>query len=379
MRDMPVTVLGFGMMGRSRNVAYADVTKYYGDSPINPYIAQGFVLPNEADAARKLGWNVNLDLMDAVRNDKSEYVDICLPNALHYSVALAAIEAKKHVFCEKPLAISLNEAREMKEAAEACPGLLNSVNFIYRRCPANVYARQIAQEKQFGELLEARSYYNQSWGGPGAGFGWRFDEKAGGGTLGDLGSHAIDMLHFITGMLPSEVSATQVTHVKERMGTITKEDGSTERGPVRSYVDDGTRFVYNLPNGGIGSFECTRNAWGTENTQGYELYFENGAIRWCYDDVNYLDVYDPSIRGRGWRRVLCNQGGFAYCHFAGGHMDGYRDFTVSACYENMRAIEGMKPIAPIATFADAYEVERVIEAVRRSNRERRWVKLDEVK
>ena len=138
MRDMPVTVLGFGAMGRARNVSYANVAKYYGDAPINPKVVQGFVLPHEAEAARKLGWEVNLDMMDAVRNDKSEYVDICLPNALHYSVALAAIEAKKHVFCEKPLAISVDEAREMVEAAEACPGLLNSVNFIYRRCPANV-------------------------------------------------------------------------------------------------------------------------------------------------------------------------------------------------------------------------------------------------
>ena len=378
MRDMPVTILGFGMMGRARNAAYSNVAKYYGDAPINPVIKQAFVLPNEADAAKKLGWDVNLDMMDAIRNDKSEYVDICLPNALHYSAAMAALDAKKHVFCEKPLAISVDEAREMMEAAEARPGLLNSVNYIYRRCPANVFARQIVQEDWFGKLLEARSYYNQSWGGPNTGGGWRFDAKAGGGTLGDLGSHALDMLYFVTGLRPSEVVATQVAHVKERMFSVTKEDGSTAREPRKIEVDDGTRVVYNLPNGGIGSLECTRNAWGTENTQGYEFYFENGAIRWCYDDVNYLEVYESGMRARGWRRVLCNQGGFAYCHFAGGHMDGYRDFLTSQCYENMRAIEGMDAIAPIATFREAYEVERTMEAIRRSFRERRWVKLEEI-
>jgi predicted dehydrogenase len=291
---------------------------------------------------------------------------------------MAALDAKKHVFCEKPLAISVDEAREMTEAAEARPGLLNSVNYIYRRCPANVFARQIVQENWFGKLLEARSYYNQSWGGPNTGGGWRFDAKAGGGTLGDLGSHALDMLYFVTGLRPSEVVATQVAHVKERMFSVTKEDGSTAREPRKIEVDDGTRVVYNLPNGGIGSLECTRNAWGTENTQGYEFYFENGAIRWCYDDVNYLEVYESGMRARGWRRVLCNQGGFAYCHFAGGHMDGYRDFLTSQCYENMRAIEGMDAIAPIATFREAYEVERTMEAIRRSFRERRWVKLEEI-
>ena len=378
MRDMPVTILGFGMMGRARNAAYANVAKYYGDTPINPVIKQAFVLPNEAESAKKLGGDVSLDMMDAIQNDKSEYVDICLPNALHYSATMAALDAKKHVFCEKPLAISVDEAREMTEAAEARPGLLNSVNYIYRRCPANVFARQIVQENWFGKLLEARSYYNQSWGGPNTGGGWRFDAKAGGGTLGDLGSHALDMLYFVTGLRPSEVVATQVAHVKERMFSVTKEDGSTAREPRKIEVDDGTRVVYNLPNGGIGSLECTRNAWGTENTQGYEFYFENGAIRWCYDDVNYLEVYESGMRARGWRRVLCNQGGFAYCHFAGGHMDGYRDFLTSQCYENMRAIEGMDAIAPIATFREAYEVERTMEAIRRSFRERRWVKLEEI-
>ena len=119
------------------------------------------------------------------------------------------------------------------------------MNFIYRRVPANVFARQIVQENWFGELLEARSYYNQSWGGPNTGGGWRFDAKEGGGTLADLGSHAIDMLYFVTGMRPTEVVAAQVTHVKERMFNVVKEDGSRSREPRKIDVDDGTRIVYN--------------------------------------------------------------------------------------------------------------------------------------
>lgn len=366
-------------MGRARAAAYANTTKYYGDCPIQPVQAQAFVLPHEAEGAKKLGWEPNLDLMDAIKNAKSEYIDICLPDSLHHSAALAAIEAKKHVFCEKPLAISLDEAREMTEAAEACPGLLNSVNFIYRRVPANGYARQLVQENAFGKLLEARSFYNQAWGGMGNGGSWRFDAKAGGGTLADLGSHMIDMLYYVTGMRPTEVCATQVTHVKERNFNVVKEDGSSARELLPVKVDDGTRVIYNLPNGGIGQLECTRNAWGAENSQGYDLYFENGAISWRYDDVNYLMVYEPGLKGRGWRRVLCNQGFAPYCHFGGGHMDGYRDFLTSQCYENMRAIEGMDPVCPIATFRDAYEVERTSVAINLSHKEHRWVSLDEIK
>ena len=135
--------------------------------------------------------------------------------------------------------------------------------------------------------------------------------------------------------------------------------------------------MYTLPGGAIGSLECTRNAWGTENTHGYELYFENGAIRWCYDDVNYLSIYDASKPERGWARVLTNRGGkdFAYQSFADGHMYGYRDFTVNACYENMLKIAGADEEAPVATFRDAYDVERTIDAVRTSWENRTWVKL----
>ena len=109
MRELSVTILGFGGMGRARAAAYDNTTKYYGDCPIQPKRAQAFVLPNEANGAKALGWEVNLDLMDAIKNDKSEYIDICLPDSLHHSAALAAIEAKKHVFCEKPTVASARQ------------------------------------------------------------------------------------------------------------------------------------------------------------------------------------------------------------------------------------------------------------------------------
>ncbi|MBR5759642.1 MAG: hypothetical protein IKX88_13715, partial [Thermoguttaceae bacterium] len=144
---------------------------------------------------------------------------------------------------------------------------------------------------------------------------------------------------------------------------------------VKVETDDATRIMYTLPGGAIGSLECTRNAWGTENTHGYELYFENGAIAWNYDDVNYLKIYDASKPERGWSRVISNRGGFAYPSFADGHMYGYRDFTVNACYENMLKIAGADEVAPIATFRDAYNVECTIEAVRSSWENRCWVKL----
>ena len=386
-KTLNVSILGYGMMGTVRAVAYEAVARYYPSCPIKPVLYGAYTYTDgEFAAANEVGWKASKDLDAVIKDPECDYVDVCLPNAMHHDAVMKAIDAGKHVFCEKPLAVSVDEAREMMNAVEAKPNLLNAVNFIYRRCPSNVLARQLVKANRFGKLIEARSFYNQSWGGPDTPYSWRFSKT--GGTLGDLGSHALDMLYYVTGMRPIELCAMQATHIKERkvpsfvgsdLEARMKRGAGSETADVKMQAvetDDATRIMYTLPGGAIGSLECTRNAWGTENTHGYELYFENGAIAWNYDDVNYLSIYDAKNPERGWSRVLSNRGDIgSYASFADGHMFGYRDFTVNACYENMLKIAGAEEVAPIATFRDAYDVERTIEAVRNSWENRCWVKL----
>lgn len=396
MKDMKVSILGFGMMGVVREVAYRAVTRYFNDSPINPVPFQAFCLEAEKAAVARTAWEPVCDMEAVIKNPEVEYVDVCLPNDLHCKAALMAFEAGKHVFCEKPLSSLLDEGRQMAAAADAHPNQLNSVNFIYRRCPANVYARQLVQSGKFGRLYNAQMSYYQSWGAPSTPGSWRFEEP-GGGSAGDLGSHAFDMLYYVTGKRPVDLCAVKSTHVKERKfrmaagsdfadryGGKKTEDGFAMK-PIT--VDDTMKVMFTLaeddaanPIDPVGSLEVTRNAYGTENTHAYTLYFENGAIRWNYDDVNYLEVYDATLpfEQRGWARVCCNRAGFAYPSFADGHMYGYRDFTVNACYENMRAIAGLEPIAPLASFRDAFNIQRTLEACKQSIANRCWVKLDDI-
>ncbi len=384
---LSVSILGYGMMGTVRAVAYEAVSRYYPSTPIKPVLYGAYTYTDgEFAAAKEVGWKPSKDLDAVIKDPECRYIDVCLPNAMHHDAVMKALDADKHVFCEKPLSVTVDEAREMMTAAEKKSNLLNAVNFIYRRCPSNVYARKLVKENKFGKLLEVRSFYNQSWGGPDTPYSWRFGKA--GGTLGDLGSHAIDMLYYVTGLRPVELCAMQATHIKQRRKPTTvgsdlearMNRGAGTQGQVEMVdveTDDATRIMGILPGDVIWSLECTRNAWGTENTHGYELYFENGAIAWNYDDVNYLSLYDASMPERGWSRVLTNRGGkdFAYQSFADGHMYGYRDFTVNACYENMLKIAGADEVAPIATFRDAYDVERTIEAVRASWENRCWTKL----
>ncbi|MCF0233417.1 MAG: Gfo/Idh/MocA family oxidoreductase [Thermoguttaceae bacterium] len=396
MKEMKVSILGFGMMGVVRAVAYEAVPRYYTNSPIKPVLNEAFCLEAEAAAASASGWKANTDMMAVINNPETEYVDICLPNDLHCKTAIAAFEAGKHVFCEKPLSSILDEGRAMAEAADAHPNQLNALNFIYRRCPANVYARKLVQSGKFGRLLEADMTYLQSWGGPSTPGSWRFDQP-GGGALGDLGSHAFDMLYYVTGKRPVEIAALKATHVKQRKFKKTAGSDFADRygngAKAEDFemkditVDDAMNIIFTLPECDpanpvdcIGTLRTSRNCFGTENTHAYTLYFENGAIRWNYDDVNWIEVYDATLpfEQRGWARVCANRSGFAYPSFADGHMFGYRDFTVNACYENMLKIAGLPEVAPIATFRDGFNVQRTLEACKKAHAEKRWVALDEI-
>jgi len=393
---MKISILGFGAKGIARTLAYESVSRYYPSCPIKPVLYQAFALSADADKAKASGWQVVTDLDAVIQDPEAEYVDVCLPYSLRPGAVIEALKAGKHVFCEAPFPVShhyherspfasyFNEARQMADAAEAKPELLNSVNFVYRRCPANVYARKLIKENTFGKLLEARLYYSKRGNIPQTPFYYPINVEE---QSYELYSHALDMLYFTTGMRPIELVAFQKSYFTRDFDLDIQDSNCTEGRfqrtrldrPWFQYLDPLTanRVMYTLPNGAIGSLECTRLAWGSENAIGYELYFENGAIRWCYNDVNYLNVYDATAPERGWNRVLTNRVGFGYPSFADGHMYGYRDFLVNACYENMLKISGEPETAPIATFQDAYETSRIIKAIQASCENLAWVKLSD--
>ncbi len=386
MKETKVSILGFGRANTARTVAYEAVPRYYPSCPIKPVLYQAFTLESDMEKAKAFGWQAVTNLDSVIKDSEAQYIDVCLPNSMHYDVVIKVLEAGKHVFCENPLAVSVREAREMVAAAEAKAELLNSVNFIYRRCPANVYARRLVQKKQFGKLLEARFFFNQSdrfnqgviFSGTFFAEGCFTHRWGKTDALQNLGTHAFDLLYFITDMRPIELVALQTSRFEQpRRRNFGGWCFCARMGRETLYDDDATRIMYALPGGVIGTLECWGDAWGVENSFGYELYFENGAIRWNYDDVDYLNIYDATDSKRGWNRVLTNRKGFAYSSFTDGHMNGTCDFMVNALYENMLKIAGEPEIAPIATFRDAYEVERAIEVAQVSWKERSWVKLED--
>lgn len=379
---------GYGMMGGLYAAVVDNVNRYFRDAPFRAVKANAFVFSDEeAERAAEDGWTPVRSIDEMLEN--ADYAYPPLPNAMHCSVALAAFEKGVHCFSEKPLAATLDEAFAMTQAAEANKRLLNSVNFIYRRSPATVYARKLAQSGVFGDMITCRLQYWQPWGAAmfGAPKTWRQKREQAGGASYDLSSHCFDMLNFVTNERPQTVSAIAATHVKER-----RDPQTGEMRPV--YVDDTLEANFALSGDAIGSLSVSRNCFGHENSHKFEICFERGTLAWCYDDLSTLWVYaaDGGLKlpngeaiSRGWTKIDCNRKGFWSHDFADGHRIGYRDLAVYQLCENMRAIDALesgreyKSDAPIATFRDALEVQRCVAAALLSAKEGRRINVADVK
>ncbi|MGQ9478247.1 MAG: Gfo/Idh/MocA family protein, partial [Candidatus Bipolaricaulia bacterium] len=324
--------------------------------------------------AARFGWERYLtDWRELIAEPEIDLVDIAAPNELHAPIALAAAEAGKAVFCEKPLARDLNEAREMLCAVERA-NVPHMVCFNYRFLPAVRLARRLIDEGAIGKIRQFRALYLQDWlKAPGFPLLWRMQkERAGSGALGDIAVHAVDMARFLVGELAEVVGLTE-TFIKERplpegtgMGKVT--------------VDDAAAFLGRFTNGAIGVFEATRLAPGRRNFIHVEVNGERGSLFWNAEELNSLWLYseDEPSHTRGFRRIIATDPDHPYAKawWPPGHLLGYEHSFVHAIVELLEAIAVGRPPSP--SFLDGVQAQAVLDAVLRSAEERRWVAIPEV-
>jgi predicted dehydrogenase len=371
-----VAMVGYGFMGAAHSQGWRVAPRFF-DLPLEPVqqVIVGRDAGKLAAAAEKFGWlETETDWRRVIERDDIDFVDICSPGDSHAEIAIAALEAGKHVLCEKPLANSVEDAERMADAAAAAAerGVFSMVGFSYRRVPAIMFARELVAQGRLGEIRQVRASYLQDWltdaEGP---MTWRLDKKlAGSGSLGDIGAHAIDAVQFITGQTVDSVSGTLQTFVTERplLGESVGLSGvaSTERGTVT--VDDAALFTARLSGGGLGAFEATRYATGRKNAFRLEFSGSSGAIAFDLERMNELEFYDatePSTE-LGFRRILVTEPEHPYAAawWPTGHGLGYehpfshqvRDFVTDIA-------EGRQPWP---SFAEGLQVQRVLAAVEAS-------------
>jgi len=341
---------------------------------------------------KRWGWRKSVAQWQlAVLDAEVDLVDVSTPNHVHADMSIAALEAGKHVACEKPLAGTLADARAMVKAAKKAKGQKTFVWFNYRRSPAVALAHQLVRDGRLGKLFHVRASYLQDWGGPDTPLLWRFQaNQAGSGAHGDLNAHIIDMARFVTGQEFTEVSgAIEHTFVKERTvvdsaGGAISGKGAKGRGKRtgRSTVDDAVLFLARFSGGAIGSFEATRLATGNKNRNQIEVNGELGSIKFDFERMNELQWWDNTAPKalQGWTTIMCTEGVHPYAgnYWPPAHLIGYEQGFVSMAADIAMVLGGSKPVVPLPDFEDALKTQCVLEAAVMSARERRPVSLKEL-
>ncbi|MGN6445085.1 Gfo/Idh/MocA family protein [Amnibacterium sp.] len=377
-----VAVAGYAFMGRIHTAGWAQAAKFFG-TPARVTHVIGRNRAKTQEFADAFGIpNVLTDWRDAVTDPDIHIVDVCTPGDSHVDIAIGALEAGKHVLCEKPLANSVEGAERMVAAAEAAArrGVRSMVGFSYRRTPALAYARQLVQEGRIGDIRHIRANYLQDWiADPEFPLVWRLDkDAAGSGALGDIGAHIIDLATFLTGHRLTGLTGLTETFVKTRpklaelTGGLTAK-ASEERGEVT--VDDAAVWVGRTDGGALATLEATRFAVGRKNALRIELNGSKGSLAFDFERMNELEFLDASLPAteNGFRRILVTEPEHPYAGawWPAGHGLGYEHAFTHEVKDFVDDVVAGRDPEP--SFADGLAVQRVLAAVEASGGN--WVDL----
>ena len=381
-----VGMVGYSFMGAAHSQAWRTAPRFF-DLPLAPRmrVVAGRNADSVRAAAERLGWDESVtSWQELIARDDVDLVDVCTPGDTHAEIAVAALQAGKHVLCEKPLANSVAEAEAMVAAAEraAANGVQAMVGFTYRRVPAIQLARRLVADGRIGQVRHVRAQYLQDWlADPQAPLSWRLDKsKAGSGALGDIGAHVVDLAQFITGEQLVGVNGLLETFVRERPvpASFSGLSGEAGEGTGPVTVDDAALFYGRLSGGGLASFEATRFAAGRKNAIRVEVNGSKGSVAFDFEDMNLLHFYDASddATTAGFRRIVVTEPEHPYIGswWPAGHGLGYEHAFTHQVVDLVGDLAAGR--APTPSFADGLVVQRVLDAVERSSDAGgRWVDL----
>ena len=365
-REMGIGMLGYAFMGKAHSHAWRDIPLFFWPPPAMPrlIVIYGRHEDRVREAMLRYGYKrYTTDWRNVVKNPEVDIVDNCLPNHLHKEPTIEALEAGKHVVCEKPLARNAEEAREMYEAAKKAD-VKTMCAFNYRFVPAIRLAKKLIDEGFLGRIYHFRARYLQDWIiDPNFPLVWRLrGDLAGSGPLGDLGSHIIDLARFLVGEIKAVTGAMR-TFIEERP---LPEDPS-KKGKVT--VEDAFVATVEFENGAIGTLEASRFATGRKNYNNFEVNGEKGSIEFNLERLNELRVYWREVPAKdieGWHEVLVTEvrHPFIEVYWPPGHIIGWEHTFINELYHFLDCIVNDKDVAPYgATFEDGYKCAVVCDAI----------------
>jgi len=373
-----IGMLGYAFMGKAHSNAFKKLPYIMYPPVAIPRLVAicGRNQEAVAEAARRYGYEKTYtDWRKMIEDPDIQVFDNGGPNDSHAEPTIAAAQAGKHVFCEKPLARTAEEAKKMLDAVEKA-GVKHQVAFNYRFVPAVVQARKLIESGALGRIYHWRAVYLQEWGmDPKMPISWRFQKHiAGSGALGDLGAHIIDLARFLVGE-PTKVMGLTQNWMKERPspGDLTK--------MVPSDVDDAFVAVFEFQGGALGTMEASRFAPGHKNYNSFEINAENGSIRFNLERLNELEVFwakEEPKETRGFHTALISESFHPYWAnwWPHGHMIGWEHSFVHEFHHFFDAIVNNKDVAPYgATFVDGYRNAVICDAILESAQSGRAVDI----
>ncbi len=384
MDTIGIGLIGTGFMGKSHAMAYRAMPSVFSPPPAVP------VLEMLADATEELArqgaeslgfarWTA--DWRALVTDARVDVVDITAPNHLHKEMALAAAAAGKHIYCEKPLALTAADALVMTQVAEAA-GVKTLVGFNYLKNPAAGLAKEIVEAGDIGEVVHFRGVFDQdAMADPRASHSWRHERaRAGAGTLGDLGAHVISMAEYLLGDIV-EVCGQVQTIIDERP-VVAAGGGYRDRAeadsPMRAVEnEDQAQFLLRFAGGAAGTIESSRIARGRKLHLCWEVTGTRGALYFDQERMNEIKLYradDPAGR-HGFKTIYIGPEHPHYGAFfpIAGLGLGYNDQKTIEVFDLLAALADDRPLDP--DFRAGWQVSRVIDAVLQSAQERRWVRI----
>ncbi|XAS74673.1 Gfo/Idh/MocA family oxidoreductase [Micrococcaceae bacterium Sec5.1] len=351
-------------MGKAHSNAWRNVASFFDVPAFEQKVLVGRDAGAVAEAAAKYGWTESAtDWRSVLERDDIHIVDICAPGWMHAEIAIAALQAGKHVLVEKPLANTLAEAEAMTAAAAAARAnaVQSMIGFNYRRVPALALARELIAEGRLGTVRHVRAAYLQDWlSDAESPMSWRLrKETAGSGALGDIASHAIDQIQFLTGQTILEASGVLKTFTTERPGP---------KGLEEVTVDDAAWATFWLTGDMGASVEASRVATGQKNSLQIEIYGAQGALAFNLENLNELQFMDATapVREQGFRRILVNEPEHPYLEawWPQGHVIGWEHTFTHQIRDFLLAIRDGSQPSP--SFEEGLQVQRVLAAVEAS-------------
>ena len=382
MSDVNIALIGYKFMGKAHSNAYRQVSHFFpGKLTPRMKVICGRDRAGAEAAAKQFGWEeVETDWRRVIERKDIDVVDISTPGNLHHEMGVAAAQAGKHIICEKPLANTLADAKEMLRAVEKA-GVKHMIMHNYRKIPAVAFAKKLIEDGKIGDMYHYHGAYLQDWiMDPNFPLVWRLEKKfAGSGALGDIGAHAIDLAHHLNSDIQS-ISSLVTTFIKERplVGAGAGSWGARgSKGKGRVTVDDDANFLARFKNGSVGVFESSRFCGGRRNYNTFQVYGSKGSLAFNLERMNELEFYDRTedAADQGFKTIMVTEGAHPYvgAWWPPGHIIGYEHTFVHAVHDFLVCLE--TDSMPSPNFKDGVKNQAVLDAVERSAKSNRWEKV----